>query len=922
MENEFEKGFCLIDVGSTTTKAFLFTRNDDWVYHHAESPTTVEKPFEDVTKGVLLSLEELEQQSGLKLIDNSEPAIPIFSTSSAGGGLAMVIMGLVREVTTQSAERVALGAGSLVLDYIALDDGRTPYKKIEALKNLRPDMVLLAGGFDGGSVFGPVFLAELLSQANLQPKLTQLSRVPVIYAGNVDAREFVKETLGDRFSYFETPNIRPQSMEENLEPARKTIHDLFMDHVMSHAPGYEKYQSWVSGSLIPTPAGMSRILEVISEDSGKKVLAIDIGGATTDIFTASEGKVFRTVSANLGMSYSILNVAKVAGLENIKALLNFNLEDAELLNRIGNKYLNPTSLPDNETDAEIECAVASNAIRQAVIDHFRVKEGLSLSRHGEELSFNTLARKKRKENISAQLDSQLSDYELIIGSGGILSHTPRNTAAKILINGLKLGDTVELAVDSMFILPHLGVLSTQNRELANELFNHFGIVRLGTLIAPAGELKSGKEAVEIRGKINDKKEIREEIKAGELRFLKIEAAEESKIKCKATKLKLKSKKLTIDENVPQLIVDVRGRPFHSSNVKYLPDDYKPLTRRIETRREEIIHRGEITVERKLAIPGEVPVKPGDTVKADQIVAKSIKQFLRPFFLDIASKLNIPPEELPEYLNKTVGDKIEIDEPIAERKTPIRNYVFRSPVAGTVEKVLSIGTIIVREKSETSGSLASVKVAHDLDIKADEIRPYLKVKPGDEVEKGQHLAETLNPSRGVGIRVSKSPMRGKVKSINLEHGLVIIETLIEELELKAWMPGTVSEVSDKGCIIVNDGISIQGKWGHGGEVFAKLSVEEADADCIVVMNKVSGETLSRLNDASIKGLITGGLNLKDVEELQPEYPIVVTERFGADRISDRIYDIFKDNDGKLAMIDGATQLRVGVKRPRIIVPNGE
>ncbi|MBD3235021.1 MAG: hypothetical protein GF315_14965, partial [candidate division Zixibacteria bacterium] len=868
------------------------------------------------------ALEDLQTASGITLVEDSEPVVPLFSTSSAGGGLAMVIMGLVREVTTQSAERVALGAGSLVLDYIALDDGRTPYKKIQALKNLRPDMILLAGGFDGGSVFGPVFLAELLSQANLQPKLTQLSKVPVIYAGNVDAREFVKETLGDRFSYFETPNIRPQSMEENLEPARKTIHDLFMDHVMSHAPGYEKYQSWVSGSLIPTPAGMSKILEVISEDSGKKVLAIDIGGATTDIFTASEGKVFRTVSANLGMSYSILNVAKIVGLENITTLLDFDIENVELLNRIGNKYLNPTSLPDNETDAEIECAVASNAIRQAVIDHFRVKEGLSLSRHGEELSFSTLSRKKRKEDISTQLESQLSDYELIIGSGGILSHTPRDTAAKILINGLKLNDTVELAVDSMFILPHLGVLSTQNRELANELFYRFGIVRLGTLIAPTGELKSGKEAVEIRGKINGKQEIKEEIKAGELRFVKIEATEESKIKCKANKLKLRSKKLTVDENVPQLIVDVRGRPFHSSNVKYLPDDHKPPTRRIETRQEEIIHKGEIAVDRRLAIPGEVLVKPGETVTADQVVAKSVRQFLRPFFLDIASKLNIQPEELTEYLNKQVGDEIELDEPIAERKTPIRNYVFRSPVAGTVEKILSNGTIIVREKPETSGSLASVKVAQDLNIEADEIEPYLKVKPGDEVEKGQHLAEILNPSRSVGIRFSKSPLRGKVKSINLEYGLVIIETLIEELELTAWMPGTVSEISDKGCVIVNNGISIQGKWGHGGEVFGKLAVEEVDADCIVVMNEVSGKTLSRLNDAAVKGLITGGLNLKDVEELQPGYPIVVTEKFGADRISEPIYDILKSSDGKLTMIDGATQLRVGVKRPRIIVPNGE
>jgi len=98
--------------------------------------------------------------------------------------LAVVVAGLVKAVTSTSAERVALGAGSIILDIIALDDGRTPYRKIDMLKKLRPDMFLLAGGFDGGAVFGPVFLAELLNQSGLRPKLSAKVKLPVIYAGN------------------------------------------------------------------------------------------------------------------------------------------------------------------------------------------------------------------------------------------------------------------------------------------------------------------------------------------------------------------------------------------------------------------------------------------------------------------------------------------------------------------------------------------------------------------------------------------------------------------------------------------------------------------------------------------------------------------------------------------------------------------
>ncbi|MBM3315948.1 methylaspartate mutase, partial [candidate division WOR-3 bacterium] len=191
--------FCVTDVGSTTTKALLFRRESgSWTCARFETPTTVEKPHADVTVGVLAAFRGLEKQTGHRLLEGDAPSVPYLSTSSAGGGLAMVVTGLVQKLTAETADRAALGAGAIVLDVIAMDDGRSPYRKIEDLKRLRPDMILFAGGFDADAVSGPVFLSELLLEAGLQPKLNPAGRVPLVYAGNVNARERVLEAVGDR----------------------------------------------------------------------------------------------------------------------------------------------------------------------------------------------------------------------------------------------------------------------------------------------------------------------------------------------------------------------------------------------------------------------------------------------------------------------------------------------------------------------------------------------------------------------------------------------------------------------------------------------------------------------------------------------------------------------------------------------------
>ena len=176
------KSVLATDCGSTTTKAILIERVGDEfrLTVRGEAPTTVEAPFEDVTRGVLNAIREVEELAGRKILDGERIITPhdgdtgvdvYLSTSSAGGGLQMMVTGVVKNMTGESAERAALGAGAIVMDVIAANDGRLPHEKIQRIRQLRPDMILLSGGVDGGTTRHVVELGELIAAADPKARL-------------------------------------------------------------------------------------------------------------------------------------------------------------------------------------------------------------------------------------------------------------------------------------------------------------------------------------------------------------------------------------------------------------------------------------------------------------------------------------------------------------------------------------------------------------------------------------------------------------------------------------------------------------------------------------------------------------------------------------------------------------------------------
>ena len=491
------------DCGSTTTKAILIQRVDGEYRqtHRGEAPTTVEKPFADVTMGVINSVTEVAELADRRLVDDQgriiQPATETegcdlyISTSSAGGGLQMMVAGVVAQMTAASAKRAALGAGAIVMDVIAANDKRRPHEQIQRIRELRPDMILLSGGTDGGNTMQVVQIAELIAPAKPQPRFGSEFTLPLIFAGNKDAAPLVAKAFDESIDLTIVENLRPTLERENLGPARDAIHDMFLEHVMAHAPGYDKLMGWTDAPIMPTPGAVGNILQTIAQRQNINVVGVDIGGATTDVFSVFDKTFNRTVSANLGMSYSISNVCAETGMANILRWVHFDMDERELRNRVKNKMIRPTTIPQSKEALIFEQAVAREALRLAYIQHKEFATTLQGVQQQRTIG-DTFSQQTGGQTI---VDNMKLD--LLVASGGVLSHAPRmHQTAALLIDSFEPEGFTTLAKDSIFMMPHLGVLAQVHPQASLEVFTRDCLIYLGTCVAAKGLGKLGRPCFE------------------------------------------------------------------------------------------------------------------------------------------------------------------------------------------------------------------------------------------------------------------------------------------------------------------------------------------------------------------------------------------------------------------------------------------
>jgi uncharacterized protein (TIGR01319 family) len=448
----------LIDFGSTYTKLRAVDLDRGDIVGSGQGPSTVAT---DVTIGMDAALADLERRmAGLP------PFRHRLASSSAAGGLRMVTIGLVKELTAEAARRAALGAGAKLVGSFAYRLARADVAEIVALA---PDIVLLTGGTDGGNADVILHNAAALAASALA--------CPIVLAGNRSAADEASDLLrGAGKPVTVAANVMPEFGVLDIEPARAAIRRIFIERIVE-AKGIDRARASFDRVLMPTPAAVLEGARLLAEGTGRRqglgeLLVTDVGGATTDVHSVSRGApsapeivlhglpepfAKRTVEGDLGMRHNAAAIVAAAGLEAIVAEAGLTQACVEAL--LGEVSRDVGRLPGTPAEAAFDRALARAAVAIAVKRHAGTVRTVYTA----------------TGPVVVQEGKDLTGVDVLIGTGGPLVHArdPGGILSAALADAAEPGSLrpkrPRLMLDRHYVLYAVGLLAEVDAEAALEL---------------------------------------------------------------------------------------------------------------------------------------------------------------------------------------------------------------------------------------------------------------------------------------------------------------------------------------------------------------------------------------------------------------------------------------------------------------------
>lgn len=461
--------YLTIDFGSTYTKLTAIDLVGERILATAKDITTVEEDimigFNNAYKKLVIEIEKEVSISEVEFIDK-------IACSSAAGGLKMVAIGLVPELTAEAAKKAALGAGARVIKTYSYELNS---REMEEIKNTSVDIILLAGGTDGGNKECIIHNARLIVEHKIDK--------PVIVAGNKAAADEIEKIFSEaNVDYYLADNVMPKINKLDVEPAREEIRKVFMNKIIE-AKGMKKAEDFISGILMPTPAAVLKAAEVLSEGTDEEdgigdLIIVDIGGATTDIHSIGKGEpskpgvllkgledpfAKRTVEGDLGMRYSAISLLEAAGSKKLRNYLNDLEKKWDIKGMCNFRHDNIRMVPQTKEDILFDEAMAKVATELSMTRHCGVLECIYTP-------MGTMFNQSGKDLLNAPY---------IIGTGGVIVHSEN---PKDILEAGKFNqnepiylkpENPKYMVDKTYILSSMGLLAQKEPDLAVKIMKKY-----------------------------------------------------------------------------------------------------------------------------------------------------------------------------------------------------------------------------------------------------------------------------------------------------------------------------------------------------------------------------------------------------------------------------------------------------------------
>ncbi len=559
-----------IDCGSTATTATLIEQING-AYRLAaagQALSTYAPPWQDITVGMLEAIREIEKTAGRTLFNSGGwPLIPqntnrqgidaIIIVASAGPPLAVVLAGLMKNISLTSARRAAATTYTIVTGELALDTEQSPTPgvprrrggplspeaQIQLIQAGHPEAIILVGGMDGGAAQPVIDLARIVAMALRLPTLTE--KPTVLYAGNSQAREEVAEIMGPLAPQRAVPNVRPNLATENLAAAQMELESLYVQRKMSQLPGFQKLGSWSPYPVLPASKSFEKVIAYLGQHNGLNVIGANIGSGATVVAAQTEDFQTSIVRSDAGVGHSLAALLKLVPLEKFLRWLPFELTPEELHNRLLNKSLHPASLPETEEDLLIEQAVAREVLR-LVVEQVQTGRALQQSAGVGQLQWN-----------------------LIVGAGRSLTQAPQpGYAALTLLDGIEPWGVTNLALDRASLANMLGAVAVVQPMAAVEVAARDAFLNLGTVIAPWGHGTPGKTALKFKINYANGNHLETEVAYGSMQIIALPSGEKAALEIRPGRqfdIGLgqpgRGVLAEVEGGILGIIVDVRGRPL-------------------------------------------------------------------------------------------------------------------------------------------------------------------------------------------------------------------------------------------------------------------------------------------------------------------------------------------------------------------------